>query len=379
MIKSIFSFFSGAGLLDLGFEQPNYNIVLVNEYNSEFLRAYQFARDQRGIQNPKYNSYCCDINEFLNGEKNTLLHKYIAAERELNNLVGIIGGPPCPDFSVGGKNKGRDGVNGALAQSYIDLIINCCPDFFVFENVKGLIKTAKHREYYNDLKRQLQVSGYAIADKLLNSLCFGVPQDRERIILIGIKNGMPNLKNFINDDNEIEFPWFEHATYNDASAIKNLKWPTSQPLSIDIRRKIPTAIKDYSELAVETWFKRNDVKNHPNGLDTFNVKAGLPKITTIEEGDVSRKSFKRLHRWRYSPTAAYGNNEVHLHPYKIRRLSVAEAMAIQSLPDWFVLPADMSLTNKFKVIGNGVPVLMAKAIAETLNDFLDKLKEIKND
>ena len=95
-------------------------------------------------------------------------------------------------------------------------------------------------------------------------------------------------------------------------------------------------------------------------------------MQTIAEGDVSRKSFKRLHRWRYSPTAAYGNNEVHLHPYKIRRLSVAEAMAIQSLPDWFSLPPTITLSNKFKVIGNGVPFLMARAIARTLYVFLDK-------
>ncbi|MCH5142932.1 MAG: DNA cytosine methyltransferase [Clostridiales bacterium] len=379
MSKSIFSFFSGAGLLDLGFEQSKYNIVLVNEYNSEFLRAYEFARSQKGIHKPKCNSYCCDINEFLSGEKHTRIHQYIEVERKLGNLIGFIGGPPCPDFSVGGKNKGREGVNGALAQSYVNLIIDCSPDFFVFENVKGLIKTAKHREYYNELKQQLQTAGYVIADKLLNSLCFGVPQDRERIILIGIKREMQNLNKVINDKNEIEFPWFQNAVYNDATTIKNLEWPTRQPFSSNISRRQPRAIKEYSELAVETWFRKNDVEDHPNGSDTFKVKSGLPKISTIEEGDVSRKSFKRLHRWRYSPTAAYGNNEVHLHPYKIRRLSVAETMAIQSLPEWFVLPADMSLTNKFKVIGNGVPVLMAKAIAETLNDLLDSLKEINND
>ena len=96
-------------------------------------------------------------------------------------------------------------------------------------------------------------------------------------------------------------------------------------------------------------------------------------MQTIPEGDVSGKSFKRLHRWRYSPTAAYGNNEVHLHPYHVRRLSVAEAMAIQSIPAWFTLPANMTLSNKFKVIGNGVPVLMATAIARTLSELLDEI------
>ena len=88
------------------------------------------------------------------------------------------------------------------------------------------------------------------------------------------------------------------------------------------------------------------------------------------EGDDSKKSYKRLHRWRYSPTACYGNNEVHLHPYQARRISVAEALAIQSLPPEFELPAKMSLTDMFKSVGNGVPFLAAKGLATTINEFL---------
>ena len=108
----------------------------------------------------------------------------------------------------------------------------------------------------------------------------------------------------------------------------------------------------------------------PNSLHYFQPRAGITKFAAVDEGDVSKKSYKRLHRWRYSPTACYGNNEVHLHPYKIRRISVAEALAIQSLPKEFVLPDSMTLTNMFKTIGNGVPYLAAKGIAETILDFL---------
>ena len=86
---------------------------------------------------------------------------------------------------------------------------------------------------------------------------------------------------------------------------------------------------------------------------------------------MSKKSYKRLHRWRYSPTVAYGNNEVHLHPYRERRLSVSEALALQSLPAEYELPNDMTLTDSFKTIGNGVPYLLAKGIAATIHDYLD--------
>ncbi|EMS7679204.1 DNA cytosine methyltransferase, partial [Vibrio vulnificus] len=94
---------------------------------------------------------------------------------------------------------------------------------------------------------------------------------------------------------------------------------------------------------------------------------------TIQEGDDSKKSFKRLHRFRYSPTAAYGNNEVHLHPYKSRRLSAAEALAIQSLPKEFQLPPKMTLSDMFKTIGNGVPYLASEALAKTIRTYLESL------
>lgn len=86
-----------------------------------------------------------------------------------------------------------------------------------------------------------------------------------------------------------------------------------------------------------------------------------------------------MHRWRYSPTAAYGHNEVHLHPYKERRLSVAEAMAVQSLPKDFVVLPGLSLSQKFKMIGNGVPYLMAAALAKTLKETLGEIQEESNE
>jgi DNA (cytosine-5)-methyltransferase 1 len=97
----------------------------------------------------------------------------------------------------------------------------------------------------------------------------------------------------------------------------------------------------------------------------------MARFESVEEGDDSKKSFKRLHRWRYSPTVCYGNNEVHLHPYKKRRISVAEALALQSLPKEFTFPDCMSLTNMFKAIGNGIPFLAAQALATSILDFLN--------
>ncbi len=144
-------------------------------------------------------------------------------------------------------------------------------------------------------------------------------------------------------------------------------WPTTDVFEEDSVRRKPLGVKE--DLTVEYWFNKNKVENHPNSKQYFTPRAGLAKFLVIEEGDDSKKSYKRLHRWRYSPTAAYGNNEVHLHPYKARRISVAEALAIQSLPHNFEIPQDISLTDAFKTVGNGVPYLASLGIAESIRDF----------
>ena len=373
MPKSIFSFFSGVGLLDLGFDTAGYDIVFVNEFKEEFLNAYRFARQNR-IADPIYGYHRCSIDDFFTCSYNAFLQHSIHLERNAGNIIGFVGGPPCPDFSVAGKNRGRNGENGILAQSYVNLITQFLPDFFVFENVKGLVKTERHRIYFDELKQQLQTAGYYISDQVLNSLSFGVPQDRDRIILVGIHRDFYGRNQHAVPENNLQFPWLQHALFGNAEEIKAEDWKTTDPFHENCNRYFPRQTPNrYRELCVETWFRRNNVDNHPNANDVFRVKQGLHKMQTIPEGDVSGKSFKRLHRWRYSPTAAYGNNEVHLHPYHVRRLSVAEAMAIQSIPAWFTLPANMTLSNKFKVIGNGVPVLMATAIARTLSELLDEI------
>jgi DNA (cytosine-5)-methyltransferase 1 len=274
--------------------------------------------------------------------------------------VGFIGGPPCPDFSSGGKNKGRTGENGRLSQSYVDNIIANRPDWFLFENVKGLWRTKKHREFYDHLKGQLAEAGYEIADRLVNSIEFGVPQDRERILMFGV------LSRSNRGGELVGFDWESNMLYPGRKALQFI-WPATNKIGAEpIRTEAPIG------LTIQNWFDRNDVERHPNGKDYFTPHAGLSKFQVIDEGDVSGKSFKRLHRWRYSPTAAYGNNEVHIHPWLPRRISAAEALAIQSMPREFVLPPEMSLSAKFKTIGNGVPFLLSQGVAGTIRKYLEE-------
>lgn len=360
--KVIFSFFSGSGFLDLGFETNGFDIDLVNEYSPEFMRAYKYSREKMGLRKPRFGYFNIDINEFLEGRKEEL-RGYLDTVHEEGDLVGFIGGPPCPDFSIAGKNRGRNGDNGKLSKSYVDLIITMQPDFFLFENVKGLWKTARHREFYEELKSAIVSVGYVLTDRLTNALEFGAPQDRDRILLFGIKRSL-----LVSPERISDFPWDAFRKWN-ADEVKALPWPASDPF---VAGSITACPKELPEsFTVEYWFRKNDVDHHSNATDYFAPHNGLSRMETVDEGDVSKKSYKRLHRWRYSPTVAYGNNEVHLHPYKLRRLSAAEALALQTLPKEFELPQDMTLTNKFKTIGNGVPYLLSSGIAKTIAEFLE--------
>ena len=153
----IFSFFSGSGFLDLGFETNGFDVAFVNEFDPEFMRAYQYARENMGIDPPEYGYYNGDVNVFLtDAERRDELSRNMEAIRVQGELVGFIGGPPCPDFSIAGKNRGREGDNGKLSLSYINLIVQRQPDFFLFENVKGLWSTKRHRAFFDELKEMIQ-------------------------------------------------------------------------------------------------------------------------------------------------------------------------------------------------------------------------------
>jgi len=238
--------------------------------------------------------------------------------------------------------------------------------------VSGLYKTRKHRDFLKDLEDKAKCAGYCIDLKLLNALEFGVPQDRERLIMIGIKKniakaclGRKILKN--------ERGWFcwPEPKYKDAKG--RYQWPAIAKKGRRVARPsaIPLKLTVYSILNV-----KNDPAALPNGKDCF--KAYSKKFKTIKEGDTARKSFKRLHRYRFSPTVCYGHNEVHLHPWHPRRLSVREAMRIQGIPDTYELPPEATLTSKYAIVSNGVPVPLAFEVARSLRELFDKGNPFEN-
>ena len=103
----IFSFFSGVGILDLAFEKNGYEIVFVNEYESCFMEAYEFSRKNLQIKEPRLGYSNKSALAYTKGKNKQKLMRIIQEEKADGKIVGFIGGPPCQDFSVGGKNGGE--------------------------------------------------------------------------------------------------------------------------------------------------------------------------------------------------------------------------------------------------------------------------------
>jgi len=366
MIFPVLSFFTGGGFLDLGFHQAGFAVCWTNENCPAFIEGYEYGMSAWLSSLDKKSTVSIKISNISSiydlSEKRVLKEAFCGLGA---SVFGVIGGPPCPDFSSGGTHAGGDGANGRLTTVFVDMLCGLCPSFFVIENVPGLYRFHKHRKFLEKKIHRLQEHGYAVDYKILNALEFGVPQDRERLFIVGFK---PSLaQNGIGRKlAQNEHGWFQWPEETHKGA-KQLPWPKITPFGQEPNKptELPLELTVYSALT-----NNGGPETHMNGNEHFNPYSS--KFLDIQEGDVSRKSFKRLHRYRFSPTAWYGNQEVHLHPWKARRLSVREALRIQSVPDEYVLPDSMTLSAKFKMICNGVPCILAFNLANAVQRFLKR-------
>jgi DNA (cytosine-5)-methyltransferase 1 len=358
----LLSFFTGGGFLDMGFEKEGFEIVWTNENNHFFADLYEAGYSSWRSAYGKPD--CVKITErrsLENLDAGRILDDAFGKRRPV--FFGVIGGPPCQDFCSAGKHQGFDGERGRLTRTYINMVCDLAADFVVLENVSGLYKFAKHRPFLLELVKQLENAGYAVDYHILNAINFHVPQNRERFFLVGIS------KTLLSSSGTLSLPkqnghWFAWPR-NKNNPLTDCHWPKTSRFGGRPRK--PRGIPE--ELFVASYLISNShCEGIANGTDTF--RAHSSRFHEIDEGDTSGKSFKRLHRYRYSPTACYGNNEVHLHPWEPRRLSLREVMRIQGIPDTYVLPENNSLTNKFKLVGNGVPVPLAREVARCVKQYI---------
>ncbi|PSR55793.1 DNA (cytosine-5-)-methyltransferase [Adhaeribacter arboris] len=362
----VISFFTGGGFMDMGFLDAGFNIVWTNELDIIFADLYASGitswKKSKGIDG---NFKISNTNSIKDIHPETIIKEAFNGKKP--SCFGVIGGPPCQDFSLNGNLDGFKGDKGSLTDAFLYKIIELQPAFFVMENVTGLLKVKKSAKHFLELLEVMKEQ-FLIDFAILNSIDFGVPQFRERVFVIGINKYKFDINRINIGIDGRWFPFPVNKIYSNSST--KYKWP--DPISFGSNVEAPKNIP--LELCVQSCLISPEQENNiANSSEFFNILIHLDRLDKIKEGETNRPSFKRLHRYKYSPTTCYGNNEVHLHPFLNRRLSVRESLRIQGVEDSYILPAKLSLTKKFKMIGNGVPVPLAKAVGKSLSDFLESI------
>ena len=326
----VLSLFSGAGGLDLGFKQAGFKPGLAVDIDPAAVETYRWNE-------PDTHVVPLDIAESSPDE----LVKLWTSINGDNGPVGIIGGPPCQAFSVSNVYQRRGDPRRKLLNNYASVIQAFTSrfglDFFVFENVPGLMQKRHHRRYLQ-FKSLCKEAGYSVREKVVNAGRFGIPQNRKRIIVIGInRERFPGLV--------LDPPEGDKQPLPARAVLEGLPEPAF------CRRDLDAA----------------EVPHHPNHV------AMVPKSRKftngmLEPGNYRGRSFRVLSWDQPSYTVAYGHREVHVHPNMHRRLSIYEAMRFQGFPHSYELKGTFS--QQVQLVSDAVPPPLGEGVAAAISKGL---------
>ncbi|WLD24013.1 DNA cytosine methyltransferase [Flavobacterium dauae] len=333
---NIVSFFAGAGGLDLGFQNAGFNVIWANEYDKEIWETYE------------------------KNHPNTILDKRSIVNipsDEVPECDGIIGGPPCQSWSEAGAMKGIADKRGQLFYDFIRILEAKQPKFFLAENVSGML-LGRHSEALENIKELFRKAGvgYELSFEMVNACDYNVPQDRKRVIFVGIRKDLGFTYQF-------QKPNFKKLTLQDAIwDLKDSVLPAKTSNKTNGNDcKIPN--HEYMTGGFSTIFmSRNRVRSWNE--QSFTIQAGgrhapihpqAPKMKFIEQN---------------IRVFVPGKEDLY------RRLSVRECARIQTFPDNFIFHYD-NISAGYKMIGNAVPVNLAYFLANSIKAQLLQ-NEIKN-
>ena len=321
---NVVSFFAGCGGLDLGFEQAGFHVVWANEFEPSVHATYEKNHP---------NTILCkeDINNIVS--------------KDIPNCDGFIGGPPCQPWSVAGKQQGLEDKRGLLFSKYIGLIKEKMPKFFLIENVKGILDE-KFRDVFNGFITQLDEIGYDVKYRLLDAVDYEVPQNRERVFIIGFRHDLGI---------DYVFPF-----------------PTS---SINLTLK--DAIGDLEYCAIPCTEKElfHNINTYYSGGFSSYYNRGNRRRNWLKPSFTIHATGSNMPLHPSSPNMIYNGHgnlafiEKRLAEY--RRLTVHECARIQTFPDSFEIKCD-NILDAYKMIGNAVPVRMAKILANSIKKSIEK-------
>ena len=339
--------FAGVGGLSLGFEQKGFEVVIANEYDESIAQAYIKNRN-----NP--NMIIADITKL---PISVTFGKY----RGIVDLV--VGGPPCQGYSQKGQRKTINDPRNFLFKFFIDVVKEVSPRYFVMENVPNLL-TSENGYFKKELTSTFIELGYTINAQVLCAADYGVPQNRHRAFIIGKKQ----------TEKPVEMPQKVSRRTTIWEAISDLAFLKSGEGS-DISEYIKDIESDYQK---KMRIGSEKLYNH---IATNHSKIALERLAMIPpKGGKEHLPPEHLTKSIYSGTWERMNADdisvtittrfdtpssgKFTHPYLDRAITVREAARIQSFPDTFRFYG--SKTSQMKQVGNAVPPLLSKKIAEAI-------------
>ncbi|HEY0393280.1 MAG TPA: DNA cytosine methyltransferase [Candidatus Elarobacter sp.] len=326
----LLSLFSGPGGLDEGFRQAGFHTRIAFDIDEACIRTFNHNHRQHGSI-----AYRRDITELD-----------ATSVRDLGGTgfrpIGVIGGPPCQSFSVSNVFQTDSDPRHSLPAVYARLLKALNDDvpisFFLFENVPGLLGV-KHRHRYEQFKELFAAAGFEISEKLIDARDFNVPQQRERIFIVGINRELHP---------DVEWVW-----PNPRSRVRTVR---------DAISRLPEPIYN------EKGRSGSDIPFHPNHWSMVPRSKKFGTEGALKEGQAWGRSFRTLSWDEPSWTVAYGNREVHVHPGGKRRLSIYEAMLLQSFPSDYVLTGNIS--TQVRLVSEAVAPRVAFFLALALRSCL---------
>lgn len=337
--------FCGCGGLSFGFEEAGFKILLGIDNDKKALETFE-------LNHKNAKTMCGDITEITYED----IREVIGDEQ----IDVIIGGPPCQGMSLSGPRKFDDPRNG-LYLSYIRLVAEIQPKAFVIENVPGLVSLFKGKIKDNILER-FEDLGYVMQYRILCAADYGVPQNRKRVVFVGVKDGTFN------------YPEVGNNVVTCEMALSDLP-PLAETLGEDVQDYYTNATNCYQE---EMRYKSDGVYNHIAANHSEKVKRIISMVPAggnykdLPEAYRNTRNFHvawtRFPKDRPAPTIDTGHRH-HFH-YEFNRVpTVRECARIQSFPDRFIFIGNK--TEQFRQVGNAVPPIMARAIAKKIIDNLE--------
>ncbi|MEJ2112661.1 MAG: DNA cytosine methyltransferase [Flavobacteriaceae bacterium] len=372
--------FSGCGGMSLGFKWAGFNTLLASDIDENCKKTFNYNF-------PKVPFVCDDLTNL----KKEDFQKHIASKVDV-----IIGGPPCQGFSLANKrrNKVSEDPRNNLFYEFVKTINWYNPKAFVMENVKGLL-SMKSGQVIKQIIHEFENAGdfgYRVKHEVLKASDFGVPQSRERVIIIGFRNDLDLIPIFPNKK------YTEDITVNhaisDLPIINACEGTEVQEYGLEPQNAYQEFVrkdssKVYNHIAMRHTKRLIErfkaIKNGKGLLDVWETHGAVQRGNPSKRSTIKfSQNNQRLHGDKPAPTIAASFQSNFIHPQLHRNFTAREGARLQSFPDNFIfkgMRTKMSWEkglSQYQQIGNALPPLLAYEIALKVKSLLEKGNTVDN-